>query len=101
MQEMIAERGILPDAFLEQRVVKALKDHNLHTELDEFLNTLTVIRQNKQRKALAKTSRDASRRSPRRLVRFARRSHRPSHPQPTTTTTEHSDADQQYQTNHF
>ncbi|CAO3692036.1 unnamed protein product [Umbelopsis ramanniana] len=101
MQEMIAERGILPDAFLEQRVVKALKDHNLHTELDEFLNTLTVIRQNKQRKALAKTSRDASRRSPRRLVRFARRSHRPSHTQPTTTTTEHNDADQQYQTNHF
>ncbi|KAI8583557.1 hypothetical protein K450DRAFT_221702 [Umbelopsis ramanniana AG] len=100
MQEMIAERGILPDAFLEQRMVKALKDHNLHTEMDEFLNTLAVIRQNKQRKALAKTSRDAASRSPRRLVRIPRRQHRPSHTQ-STTTTEHSDADQQYQTNHF
>ncbi|KAH8554183.1 hypothetical protein BGW37DRAFT_245397 [Umbelopsis sp. PMI_123] len=98
MQEIIAERGILPDTFLERRMVKALKDHNMHAELDEFLNTLALIRQHKQRKTLTKTSREISRRSPRRVVGFARNQSQPSK---SPTTTEASDADQQYQTNNL
>jgi len=97
MDEMMAERGIIPDAFLEARMVKALKEQNMHRELDEFLTILDAVRQQKLRQSLPRP--DTPRRSPRRIVRVSRAQKQVSPPPPSSDSSEHSDIKQQeYQT---
>ncbi|KAG2174325.1 hypothetical protein INT43_004348 [Umbelopsis isabellina] len=55
MEEMMEQHGIVPDTFLEDRVVKALKEQNMQKELDQFVKALQLARQERQRKSLAKT----------------------------------------------
>ncbi|KAJ2960094.1 hypothetical protein NQZ79_g4484 [Umbelopsis isabellina] len=55
MEEMMEQHGIIPDTFLEDRVVKALKEQDMQKELDEFLKALQLARQERQRKSLIRT----------------------------------------------
>lgn len=71
MEEMMAGRGIIPDAFLEARMVKVLKEYNMHRELKEFLNSMEIMRQQQQRQALPSSRSNLSRlTSPRRVGRL-------------------------------
>ncbi|CAM0141989.1 hypothetical protein VKS41_004308 [Umbelopsis sp. WA50703] len=55
LAEMMDQHGIVPDTFLEDRVVKVLKEHDMQKEVDEFLKVLQLARQERQRKSLTKT----------------------------------------------